>query len=300
MSRAMRPFASDVGTGFVAFLIVRCWPLITGQHQDIRPFVLTIFLAFLGASLYRNLRTRTPLPLSSFGVALGGVTPGVVLRLLGMSLTLHPFFVLFLASALCATTLGAILTLLWLEDRHKTAILTGTLVVVAVTNVAYRTIPSWLARRAFQSVDQIRPAFDLHTLEGRTVTSEDLRGHVVVLSFWATWCLPCQAELPRIATLSKHYSGNSKVLIFAIASGTEGDSVQKVHSYLRQRHLDVPVLIDSTDGNAPGAAANSLAVPSLPALYVFDPSGHLRSIHLGYEASEDLEASLTRQIDKLL
>ena len=60
------------------------------------------------------------------------------------------------------------------------------------------------------------------------------------------------------------------------------------------------MLIDSTDGNAPGAAADSLAVPSLPALYVLDTSGHLRSIHLGYQASEDLEDSLTRQIDNLL
>jgi hypothetical protein len=60
------------------------------------------------------------------------------------------------------------------------------------------------------------------------------------------------------------------------------------------------VLIDSIDGNAPGPAAKSFGVPSLPALYIVDTMGRLRSIHLGYEASEDLEASLSRQIDRLL
>ena len=300
MSRAMRQLASDVGSGFVAFLIVRFLPIVTGQHQDIRPFVLTTFLAFLSASFYRNLRTRTRWLSASLGVALGGVTPGVMLRLLGMSLTVNAFFVLFLTTALFAVTLGAILSPLSLGNRRNTAILTGLLAAAAATVLAYRTIPGWLDRRAFQAVNQIRPAFDLHTLEGRTVKSDDLRGHVVVLSFWATWCLPCQAELPRIAAISKHYSGNPKVLILAVASGTEGDTAQKVHSYLCKRHLDVPVLIDSADGNASGPAANSLAVPSLPALYILDPSGHLRSIHLGYEASEDLEDSLPRQIDKLL
>ena len=300
MSRGTRQLASDVASGFIAFLMVRVLPIVTGQHQDIRPFVLTIFLAFLGASFYRNLRTRAHWLSASLGVALGGVTPGVMLRLAGISLTVNAFFVLFLLTALFAVALGAILSLLFLGNRRHSAILTGLLAVVAVTAVAYRTIPDWLDRRAFHSVDQIRPAFDLHTLEGRMVTSDDLRGHVVVLSFWATWCLPCQAELPRIAAISKHYTGNPKVLILAVASGTGGDTTQKVHSYLSKRHLDVPVLIDSADGNAPGPAANSLAVPSLPALYILDQSGHLRSIHLGYEASEDLDASLPRQIDKLL
>ena len=300
MSRATRQLASDVGSGFVAFLIVRLLPMLTGQHQDIRPFVLTTFLAFLSASLYRNPQTRTRWLPASLGVAFGGITPGVLLRVLGVSLTVNAFFVLFVTAALLATALGALLAGLSLGDRRNTAILTGLLAVIAVAVVAYRTIPGWLDRRAFQSVDQVRPAFALHTLEGRTVRSDDLRGHVVVLSFWATWCLPCQAELPRLAAISRHYSGNPKVLVVAVASGTEGDTVPKVHSYLSKRHLDVPVLVDSVDGNASGPAARSLAVPSLPALYILDASGHLRSIHLGYEASEDLENSLPRQIDKLL
>ena len=56
------------------FLIVRFLPIVTGQHQDIRPFVLITFLAFLGASFYRNLRARTHWLSASTGVVLGGVT----------------------------------------------------------------------------------------------------------------------------------------------------------------------------------------------------------------------------------
>jgi hypothetical protein len=53
MDRETRSTAADIGCGLLAFLLIRLLPLITGQHQDIRPFVLTTFLAFLAATLYR-------------------------------------------------------------------------------------------------------------------------------------------------------------------------------------------------------------------------------------------------------
>jgi hypothetical protein len=64
--------------------------------------------------------------------------------------------------------------------------------------------------------------------------------------------------------------------------------------------LALPIAIDSLDGDSPGPAAKSLSVPSLPALYVLDKEGNVREIHIGYEASEDLERSLKMQIDHLL
>jgi thiol-disulfide isomerase/thioredoxin len=140
----------------------------------------------------------------------------------------------------------------------------------------------------------------MQDLVGRTVSSDQLRGHVVVLSFWATWCQPCQEELPKIQAVSKRYGANPKVSILAVDSGTEGDTPEKVRSYLLRRQLDLPVLIDSPDGWSLGPAARSLAVPGLPALYLIDSAGRLRRVHLGYDASEDLETSVSRQIDSFL
>jgi thiol-disulfide isomerase/thioredoxin len=217
-----------------------------------------------------------------------------------MSLTANPFFVLFLTIPLCAIAFGAVAKSLWWRDRQSAAVVTICLCILAVTAIAYRTVPDWLDRRAFQFVDEALPPFSIQTLDGEKRTSDEFRGRVVVLSFWATWCLPCQAELPRIQAVSQRYRANPKVSILAIDSGTEGDTVQKVRSYLLRRQLDIPVLIDSVEGNATGSAAKSVGLPSLPALYVIDARGRLRRIHLGYEASEDLEASLSRQIDRLL
>lgn len=118
MSRGMRHFASDIGSGLFAFLGIRLWPIITGQHQDIRPFVLTTFIAFLGATLYRLRQTRTHPGWVLLCVFLGGVTPGVVLRLIGMSLTANPFFVLFLTTSVFATALGAVIKLLWWRNHQ--------------------------------------------------------------------------------------------------------------------------------------------------------------------------------------
>jgi len=90
------------------------------------------------------------------------------------------------------------------------------------------------------------------------------------------------------------------VIVVAIDSGTEGDTWDKVHAYASRKGLAIPIAIDSPDGESPGPAARSLSVPSLPALYVLDKEGNLRVIHIGYEASEDLEHSLKMQIDRLL
>lgn len=300
MNREIRNAAADLGCGLFAFLVIRVVPLITGQHQDIRPFLLTTFLAFLGGTLYRFRQTDMHRGRVLSCVFLGGVAPAVLLRLLGMSLTANPFLLVFLATSLGATACGALVKSIWWTTGWIAAVVTCCLCTLAVTVVAYRTVPDWLDRRAFQTVDEALPPFSVQTLGGPILTSEELRGRVVVVAFWATWCLPCQAELPKLQAVSKRYRNNPKVSILAVDSGTEGDTTSKVQSYLLRRRLDLPVLIDSIDGSAPGLAAKSFGVPSLPALYIVDTTGRLRSIHLGYEASEDLETSLSRQIDRLL
>ncbi len=291
---------ADLGCGFLAFVVVRVMPLFTGQHQDIRPFVLTTFLSFLGAAFFRGGRAVMQDGPTFLFLSLGGIAPAVTLRLLGISLTANPFFVLFLSTSVSAIALGIMLKVLSMKGRTTVALMAGCLCTLLIAGAAYKTIPNWLDGRAYEAVNNAVAPFSMKTLDGQSVSSDDLRGHVVVISFWATWCLPCQAELPKIQSVSKRYSANPRVSILAIDSGTEGDTPEKVRSYLLKKRLSLSVLVDSPDGESPGPAARSLHVPSLPALYIFDSAGRLRSIHLGYEASEDLESSLSLQIDRLL
>ncbi|WP_343527185.1 TlpA disulfide reductase family protein [Sphingomonas sp.] len=78
-------------------------------------------------------------------------------------------------------------------------------------------IPSGTAARAVPKVGEIAPDFDLTLIDGTHIRLSDLRGQVVVLNFWATWCGPCRAELPL---LDQYYrvQGKHGLKVFAVAT----------------------------------------------------------------------------------
>jgi thiol-disulfide isomerase/thioredoxin len=297
VNKSSKTITTNIAAGLAAFTIVRLMPFITGQHQDIRPFIVTTFGAFTIAALARA--ESPPKWDSVLTMACSGIIPGIALRVAGISLTANVFFISFLTASIVGVGVGAAVRQI---SRRLLIVPLGaaSMLTLLVVPLAYRVVPRLLDERAYKFVDLHVAHFTLKTLDGRTIDSEALRGHVVVASFWATWCLPCQEELPKLEAVAKQYGGNPEVIVVAIDSGTEGDTWDKVHAYASRKGLALPIAIDSPDGDSPGPAAQSLSVPSLPALYVLDKEGNLRVIHIGYEASEDLEHSLKMQIDHLL
>ena len=83
------------------------------------------------------------------------------------------------------------------------------------------------------------PELKLKDLGGHQQKLSALRGKVVVLSFWATWCAPCQEELPRLSRLSENYSG--KPVEFVAVSIDDSKNRAKIEPYLTRQaiHLDV-------------------------------------------------------------
>jgi thiol-disulfide isomerase/thioredoxin len=290
----------DLVWGFIAFTVVLAVSFITREHQDIRSFLLATCVAFFAAALLRANPRRGRLWLTVLLVALGGIVPVVTMNRLGIAFTAQPFIVSFLLMSVSTSILG--MGIRWLNARAgaRYAAALGCLSTIAILAAVFVAVPRWMESGAYRSVNQETTPFSIETLTGKKIYSEDWKGRVVVLSFWATWCTPCETELPEIAALQAKYRNNPKVLIFALNSGNHGEAPRK-----RRPTSPREILWSTQPSIAPnedswGPAAKSLGVTSLPALYILDRSGRLRIIHLGYDSSEQLGKSLSRRIDELL
>lgn len=117
------------------------------------------------------------------------------------------------------------------------------------------------------------PDFRLSDADGRTVRLSDLRGDVVILHFWATWCPHCVAEMPLLQEVARDYDPRG-VRVLAI---NLGEPRKRVARYLDEHSLDLRVLFD-----ARGRVAEKYGVVGLPATIVVDPEGRvLRQITMG-------------------
>ena len=114
--------------------------------------------------------------------------------------------------------------------------------------------------------------FNLPDLDGRIVSLRQLKGRIVVLSFWATWCAPCQAELPFLDRLASE--GREVVAI------TDEDNAT-VREFLEGRGYRFRVVIDRAR-----TAAKTFAVDALPATRILDASGRLRAATGALDESE--------------
>ncbi len=121
------------------------------------------------------------------------------------------------------------------------------------------------------------PDFTLDRLGGGTVTLSDLRGHVVVLDFWATWCTPCIESMPYLQSLNDRYSEQG-VVVLAI---NQEESRSTVDRFINGRGYTFTVLLD-TDG----AVARDYGVWGIPYTVVVDQSGMPHTVWAGPEGAE--------------
>ncbi len=112
------------------------------------------------------------------------------------------------------------------------------------------------------------PALEGTGLDGRPAGLRALRGRVVLVQFWASWCEPCREELPALARLRTRLDGRP----FAILSVNLGEGRARVETFLHALHVDLPVLLD------PGRrAGEAWGVKGLPMAFLVDATGRVRS-----------------------
>jgi thiol-disulfide isomerase/thioredoxin len=104
-----------------------------------------------------------------------------------------------------------------------------------------------------------------------------LRGRVVVLDFWATWCAPCRIVAPKLAALQARY-GAQGLSVFGVSTEDAPD----VSSFAQRLPLKYPVAVDKN-----AETTRSYGVVSLPTLVVIDKRGVIRDVSIGYDPGED-------------
>lgn len=127
------------------------------------------------------------------------------------------------------------------------------------------------------------PNIEFKALNGSTQNTSSLRGSIVVISFWATWCAPCKEELPRISALSQSYAG--KPVRFIAISADEQKDHAKIETYVQQQKLAMEIWtgadLDTLDRLALGNV--------LPATVVFDEQGEIIARIMGEAHDEDIQ-----------
>ncbi|HET7824152.1 MAG TPA: TlpA disulfide reductase family protein [Anaeromyxobacter sp.] len=113
------------------------------------------------------------------------------------------------------------------------------------------------------------PALAASDLEGRPFALRSLRGRVVLVHFWASWCEPCVEELPSLASLRARLRGRPFELVLV----NFGEGRSKVERFVRDHAVDGPVLLDRE-----GRAAEAWGVVELPMSFLVDVDGRVRSV----------------------
>jgi thiol-disulfide isomerase/thioredoxin len=132
------------------------------------------------------------------------------------------------------------------------------------------------------------PDWKLTGLDGKTVKFSDFRGKVVILNFWATWCMPCRIEIPDLAELQKQY-GDKGLAIVGVSLDEQGPEVVK--KFMKQFQMTYLVVI----GNEKIVAAYG-GIEGIPTTFVIGRDGRIVSRHIGFAEKEVLE----REIRSLL
>ncbi|RYG20868.1 MAG: redoxin domain-containing protein [Chitinophagaceae bacterium] len=145
-------------------------------------------------------------------------------------------------------------------------------------------------------VNTAAPPFNLLDLNGKTVSLASLKGKIVVLDFWATWCAPCIAAMPAMKEMERRHK--DVVFLFIATQETGKQPTKNVKTYVAATKFPLNVLIDErvTADSQIFKVASAYNVKSIPTKVVIDKDGKLRFITTGYQSDHELINELEAMI----
>jgi peroxiredoxin len=132
----------------------------------------------------------------------------------------------------------------------------------------------------------LAPDFTLPGLDGHRVSLSEWRGRPVLINFWATWCGPCELEMPTIQAAYEEHQADGLVVLAVAVDDTEGN----VKRFFQKRDLTIRPLMDD------GSASRAYQVFGLPTSFLVQEDGRIAAVHAGLLTERKLEEYL-RQIE---
>ncbi|MDH5507321.1 MAG: TlpA family protein disulfide reductase [Anaerolineae bacterium] len=136
----------------------------------------------------------------------------------------------------------------------------------------------------------LAPDFTLETTEGSTIRLSELRGKVVLVNLWASWCGPCRAEMPAMQRVYEQYKDHGLVIL--AVNATNQDSVGAAVGFAQEMGLNFPILLDMD-----GSVSNAYNLRALPSSFFIDRNGVIQEVVIGGPMAEAL---LLTRIQRLL
>ena len=133
------------------------------------------------------------------------------------------------------------------------------------------------------------PNFTLKSRSGKNIKLSELRGQVVLINFWASWCGPCRQEMPKLNDLYERYHG----LGFTILGVNVEQDSRNAQKLLKDIPVNFPVLFDTSN-----TVSQLYNVSAMPSTVIVDRNGNMRFLHKGYQSG--YEAEYQKQVKSLL
>ncbi len=134
----------------------------------------------------------------------------------------------------------------------------------------------------------LAPDFTLKTLDGREITLSQLKGKVVLLDFWATWCGPCRESIPHLVQLYKDYREKDFELI---GMDVDKGDVETVRRFVESMNIPYPIIVASEE------VVRNYRVSGIPASILIDKKGDIRGKMAGF--SNTIAQELTAKVAEL-
>jgi cytochrome c biogenesis protein CcmG, thiol:disulfide interchange protein DsbE len=137
------------------------------------------------------------------------------------------------------------------------------------------------------TVGTVAPAFSMQDVDGKPLNSASYQGKVVLLDFWATWCVPCRSEIPHFVEFQNNYAAQG----FQVVGISMDDGPEPVRKFYQDFKMNYPVGMGTTE-----LAQSYGGILGLPVTFLIDREGHSAAKYVGLTDT----ATIQQKVESLL